>query len=479
MKHMALGRRRGERGSAVIVALTASLGIVAAGTAMSVVSIATQKDNESARMRTERRLVAEAGLSLACQSLIAGGTGNLGSASAPVKWGAGSYVTTAVRNTDGTHTVTAQGKVGSRSRTIRAILRERRNSPFYGAIYAGNASGSTSYSLSLGGTGTRADTVSGDVYSGGNLSVSGDATISGSASAAGTVTGVPGDSGVAEPAPDLVGAHYEATHDVNVASEFAAYGTSASNSALGGTAYQVPETNPAHIFRRNPSDRSSQTSATTKDDYFLEDPYESVDGSNSTSPSHSTRVTLSGVSGEPGTSSNRKVFFIDGNLWVHNLKLYSFVFHHAETAGVQVTLVVKGNIYISDNIVLKDAAKDGVALIAVKDSSVTDSGNIYFGDPVYGTLEEMDAYMYAEGNFYDNNLGTSGSSQIVVNGMMSAADQVSINHGSGNTRTKLVLTFDTRVRDGTLDLPGLPQVLLGNAKRTFDWLTQFEVGGGD
>jgi hypothetical protein len=53
-------------------------------------------------------------------------------------------------------------------------------------------------------------------------------------------------------------------------------------------------------------------------------------------------------------------------------------------------------------------------VIAIKDLGVRDSGNIYFGDPSFGTLERMDAFMYAENNFLDTNLSATGSARVTV-----------------------------------------------------------------
>src|SRR5262245_51486060 len=107
-------------------------------------------------------------------------------------------------------------------------------------------------------------------------------------------------------------------------------------------------------------------------------------------------IALSGVSGAPGPNGNNQVYYIDGNLWIHNRNTYSFEFNHKEPNGIQITFVVNGNIYFSDNLFYKNTDRDGVAFIAMKDDNVSDSGNIYFGDPVFGTLEQMHAFMYAE-----------------------------------------------------------------------------------
>lgn len=480
MRHdLRLSGRPTESGSALSMALLASLVVAGLGMGMTTVSLSRQRDIETERLSVERRMIAEAGLAAAYADLIAGGDGVLGTAEARVQWGAGEYFTTCTTDADGDQTVTAYGKAGGRARGLCAVLRERVESPFFSAIFAGNGSGDADYSLELGGSGARADVVEGDVYSGNDITIGGDASVDGELRAGGDIVGASGQEGVTQDPPDLVGAHYEANHDVNVAVEFDAYGQYRSSSSLGGSAWRVPEENPAHIFRKNPSDRSDETSATEKNDYFLEDPYENVSSSNTTNPNNATRISLSGIGGEPGPSGTNKLYFIDGNLWIHNLNLYSFTIQHNEAAGVKVTFVVKGNVYISDNIVLKNKIKDGIALIAVKDPGVEDSGNIYFGDPEFGTLERMEAFMYAEGNFYDNNLGTSGSSTIEVYGVMTALDQVAINHGSGRNRTKLDLEFDSRIRDGDLVLPGVPEQVINTGRRTFDWVAKFEVRGHD
>ena len=137
-------------------------------------------------------------------------------------------------------------------------------------------------------------------------------------------------------------------------------------------------------------------------------------------------------------------------------RAYSFTLWNASGTPIHLTFVVKGNIYISDNIFYNQANQDGLAMIAMKDPSVTDSGNIYFGDPTFGTLEYMDAFMYAENNFYDNNLSASGSATVTVHGNMTAGNQVLINRDYGTQHSKLTVNFDSRIWDGTLQLPGLP-----------------------
>ena len=136
---------------------------------------------------------------------------------------------------------------------------------------------------------------------------------------------------------------------------------------------------------------------------------------------------------------------------------------NSKAEAAAATFVVKGNIYFSDNIFYNNTEKDGIAFIAMKDSKVKDSGNIYFGDPTFGTLEHMDAFMYAENNFYDNNLSASGSATVTVNGNMTAGNQVLINRDYGTQHSKLTVNFDDRLLTGDLRLPGLPTATGGDA----------------
>lgn len=467
---------RRERGSVLAVALVLTFLVAGLGTAMLLVADARRKDEQSRIHSVQRRCLAECGLSEAVMEIATEGDGVIANSAAPVRSGPGEYWTTCTSPGPNRFTITSYGRVGSDVRTMRAEVRENVPTLFHHALYAGNGGHDPSYTLALGGTGTKADQVDGDVYSGGNLTVSGNAAVTGTVQAAGTITGIAGDR-VAEIAPpNLAARHYETNNDVNVSAEFRTSGTNTYSSSYGGTAVQLPEANPAHIFRKNPSDRADEIRGTTKDDYFLEDPYQTVNTSSSVNSNNATPITLSGLGGAPGVSGTKKLYYIDGNLWVHNLNIYNFVIKHNEADGVQVTFVVKGNIYLSDNILLRNPVKDGIALIALKDTAVADSGNIYFGDPEFGTLEQMDAYMYAENDFKDNNLSTSGSAVVRLNGVMSAGNKIQVNRGSGTTRTQLVVDFDPRVRDGSLVLPGLPDAAQTSPSARFTILAMFEVG---
>jgi hypothetical protein len=445
----------GRRGTVLLVSLIAVL--VLAGLSASIVMFtgAVQRENRGEAQSTRALYVSEAGLALGIDSVRSGVIAGAGAAAAPVAFSGGGYWYTAVDNGDETVTVTSFARVDNESRATQALLTHDGEGIYTNALFAGNSSGDPLYDLQFGGLGVQADQVAGNIYSGGNVLIQGDASIDGRIRAQGEITGGSGNEGMQLPTPDIAGMNYASNHDYDVASLFGS-ATYKSNAGLGGSAWQVPEPNPAHIFRKNPSDRSSAVSSTSKDDYFLEDPYEPVNTSNVVSPAKGTHITLSGQDGNPGSSGSQKVYYIDGNLWIHNNNIYSFTLFNSGAEAIQVTFVVEGNIYISDNILYQGTHPDGLALIAVRDAGVADSGNIYFGDPSFGTLERMDSFMYAENNFLDNNLSASGSAAVTVNGNMTAGNQVRINRDWGAQHSKLTVNFDDRIATGAITLPGLP-----------------------
>lgn len=444
--------RAGERGSVLLAAIVIAL--LLAGFAASTVSVvqSVNREAQQARDDLQRTYIAQSAASFAEIDLVAGGTGELGSEDAPIPLGSGSYWTTAEENPDRSITLTCYGAYHD---GVQAIAATFLSAPtlFDNAIFAGNSSGDPDYVLEFGGSGGSADEVTGDVYSGGDVAFAGDATIDGMPRAAGSISGAKGEEGKTQIIPDLEAMKYDEIADVDVAKEFGS--ASYKSNSAGGSAWELGESNPAHIFRKNPSDRSTETGSTKGDDYFLEDPYEKVSGDSKSDGSDPYVVSLSGAPSKSGTDGNGLIYYIDGNLWIHNRNTFSFEF--ASSGDLAITIVVRGNIYISDNIYYDDPKADGLALIAMANPDVADSGNIYFGDPVFGTLEHMSAYMYAENNFYDTNLSATGSAKVSVDGMMSAGNQVAIERDFLGVHSKLTVNFDDRVASGALALPGLPE----------------------
>ncbi|MFM7298549.1 MAG: hypothetical protein ACKO4Q_15195 [Planctomycetota bacterium] len=452
---------RGQRGSALLVALIAVMVLAALAAGLSTYSGSVKRENESEEQTARALYVAEAGLSLAIGSVRGGAVTEqvdqlvVGSDAAPLPFSGGGYWYSVRNGHDGTVTVTSTAEVGGVRQATEAVLESSDDGIYNSALFAGNVSGDPLYSMKFGGTGVQADVVNGNIYSGRNVQITGGAQVNGQIRAAGSITGGSGDTGKTLPIPDIAGMNYSRTANYNVNSLFSS-ATYVNHGSLGGRAWQVPEANPAHIFRRNPSDRSSNTSSTVKDDYFLEDPYETVSSSSNVAPANGTRITLAGHDGNPGSNASNKVYYIDGNLWIHNNNIFSFTLYNGGSDPVRATFVVRGNIYISDNILYQNATTGALAMIAMKDPTVANSGNIYFGDPSFGTLERMDSFMYAENNFLDNNLSASGSAKVIVNGNMTAGNQVRINRDWGNQHSKLTVNFDGRIASGAITLPGLP-----------------------
>ena len=462
-------------GGALLFSLVAATLVAGLAAAAYTLSFAQTREVNQAASRTRALYVAEAGVSesiirisgaLAQSSTV---PATIGTKGAPLEQRSGKLWCDVIDHANGEYTITSTGVANLTRRTLEAVIEPTGGGVFDYAIFAGNSSSDPNYALGLGGVGAQADAITGNVYSGGSVAISGDASVAGVVDATGTVSGSAGNEGEKRSLPNIIGMNYEANHDFDVATMFSS-ATQQSN-ALGGTAWQLPESSPAHIFRKNPDDRLSEINATAKDDFFLEDPYESLDGFTAPSGSTGQAITVSGLAGEAGASGDDKVYFIDGNLWIHN-----YQWSRMELANdAKVTFVVKGNVYFSDDIYVGDPSTSGVAFLAINDPNEADSGNIYLGDPEFGTLEYMQAFLYAENNFYDNNLDENGSATVTLDGNMTAGNHVDINRdfvdGDGNVQhSKLTVDFDNRISTGALVLPGIPDGTGGTAGfRIISW----------
>ncbi|MCD6288540.1 MAG: hypothetical protein J7M12_05440 [Candidatus Hydrogenedentes bacterium] len=228
--------------------------------------------------------------------------------------------------------------------------------------------------------------------------------------------------------PDIFSMDYAHTADINVSDRFG-----------GIDSGVLPEDDAAHIFVKNPRDGRENIvdqvfmldgKPINPDDYFLEDPYEHVNTGSQDSSDNATRISLSGGPAGKEEDGNYKTYFIDGNLYLHNLHTYSFKIQDAENKGVGVTFVVRGNIILSDNFYYRNINKDQVAFVAIRredDPKGEISGNIYIGDENFGTIAHLQSLLYAENNFYDNNLDEEGSAHFDIYGTMTAGNQIRIN----------------------------------------------------
>ena len=451
---MRLGRnhygraRADERGGVLVATLLTITVLIGLSAVVMRMGISHQKERHSSQDNVRSLYLAESGLNETLARLVGGQSGDLGSPEAPLALSGGAYWADVTDNGDGTFVVVSAGRSNGRTRAIEALLAPVGGGIYTNALFAGNKSDDPLYRLRFGGVGGQGDIINGDIFSGGHVVRNDDAAINGTIRAAGVIVGDSGETNVSQPIPDLAAMNYEGTAEIDVGAAFGSAVWRSDNA--GGSAWQLPATNPAHIFRKNPSDRATEINSTPGHDYFLEDPYEAVnvdfaqDGSNP----YASSIHPSG---------NNAVYFIDGNLWLHNKKTYSLQIKAANGDPVKVTFVVKGNIYIADNFFYHDEDLDGIAFIAMEDAANPDvTGNIYFGDPEFGTLGHMSAFMYADNNFYDTNLDAAGSANVRVHGNMTAGNHVAINRDWGNQHSQLVVDFDDRIATGNLEMPGLP-----------------------
>jgi hypothetical protein len=291
--------------------------------------------------------------------------------------------------------------------------------------------------------------------------------------------------------PDLVSMYYDLDKNgAEPADALTRWGNDVSVTAGDyGTAKAITDiTRPEHIFVRNPPTSGSttsggktiygrsytpvyKTSGARVDDYFLEDPADST---------YNTSVTADQIDGTVYTapmyinvqaSANVKLYYVDGNVYIHHPQVYSMRFRQPDT---RITIVASGNITISDEFYYKASygtltrdqmssrivknPTDALCLIALKNPNCANSGNIYIGDQQFGTGGSIHAMLYAENNFIDNNINSANQPFISVFGNMTAGNQVLLNRSgaAASDRTRLDITLDERIRDGTIVIPGLP-----------------------
>jgi hypothetical protein len=448
---------------------------------------------------------------------------------------------------------------GGAKRTIEVVLTHKDSKVFDFAFFAGNSSGNPYNMLFDSNQNITKDQINGDVYSGGSIHVGGTAELrdeTGSGPAGRVMykdtfkndSSAPAPSSFqgVQPIPDIAGGNYEARaisdrYDpvknpsgkfVNVKEDLIAYGQTANGQNNGGMNYnkdsshnemgraelQIYDDNqPAHIFRKDPTTTIAANSPPrvqgysgmkpAKDNYFLEDPTKTAkNGGTALYPwgDNANSGTNTGLRVEVKPNGNDKVYYIDGNLWASNGPAYTFQWLNSTNTDMKITIVVKGNVYLTDNLLYDQVAKatgrkDALAIIAIKDNDpkyenmsaadltnpsskfynfgnmanaseqaridyardynkINGSGNIFFGDPGGGTTERFESFMYAENNFYDNNLGASGTLETNIYGNMTAGNQIQINRNTGAGKWKpLKVQFDNRIRTGQVTLPGLPE----------------------
>jgi len=463
-------RLQSQRGTVLMVAMI--LVLLMTGLAVAYVAITGSQALQSyVSYKSDRALyVAEAGLADSMLAIQSGGIPTDQPATMELEVSGGSYAVATRPEGNMYLMIESRGDYVDTERTVRVVAYQGIHPMFNHAIFAGDSIDDPDYWLDFGGIDGGAnrrdqDEINGNVYSGENVLVGDDATINGAIEAAGEIVGADG-SRFEYPIPDIKGMDYPNNHDINVNEAFELEGFySTLRSADYGAGMALPETNPAHIFHLNPTDRQVECDMTPGDDFFMEDIYEN-------NPKFNTRISVA-----PG--GNDKVYFMVGDLWINNKNLYSFQLKNPDT---HITIVVQGDIHIADDFHYHNDIMSGVAFIAIQahgDPHGEHSGNIYLGDPTEGTLSEINAFLYAENNFVDQNLDESGSVDFYINGMMSAGNHVSLLRdytGAGYWKgayphrwwqpdpdtemvhSKMTVDLDDRIFTGQLILPGLPKI---------------------
>jgi hypothetical protein len=205
--------------------------------------------------------------------------------------------------------------------------------------------------------------------------------------------------------------------------------------------------------------------------FFFGDPYEGA---------NIDRVSVS-------PDGNQQLYYVDGNLWIEPGGPDSRLVN-SPAEGTQITIVVRGNIYFSDNLYYDNVDLDGIAFIAMSDGeSYTDlnsnnqydagepllhddgdgiyegnmegSGNVVFGDPNGGPLGHVSGFIYADNNFEDHVLdGPDGSPQSFgVTGLLSAGNLFNVNRDYAGGHAQMTINYDDRLQNEVLNLPGLPR----------------------
>jgi hypothetical protein len=448
--------------------------------------------------KTKAFYLAEAGIGILTANLSNGENGNI----EETEMGDGSYSVDVNTNEDPPYAIST-GTVGGYEKRIKVKV-SFLAPPYEFGIYGANIGGGD-WTLILRGTGNPISTWGGE-YGGkdivnGNVFVNGDVALyqessvnpapapntyelNGDVNATGTVglhetSSVSGDiTENSEPydPPDLVGMNYPVNNTHNVAHYFEDAGVTHGYLPVGNVL--------RNVFAINPTNMVSECASTTGDDFFLTPSTGFIGGNWRTAPT-------------PLNVGDNRVYYVDGDVWVHSKSTFGF------TMKGKATIVATGNIHLCDNIVYADAnSMLGLVALGQYDEydELVSGGNVYFGDPVYGTLYNFSGMMFAANDFlYNTDPITRNSAEptsgFTVTGNLSALNNVLIERdwytkGSGwsserrparynpetaqwvDALTRVVLTsgqistikhyqmiinYDERVRNRETQPPGLPR----------------------
>jgi hypothetical protein len=432
--------KKSEKGAVLPIVVIASCIFVLLGVSMLQMAQSEMVLTHKTVKQTQAFHLAEAGVASFVAHAYNGETDNIDLTSL----GAGTYQVDTYFDESPTYVISTGtvGHVQKRIRTEVSFL----SPPYEHAIYGCNSSGQD-WTLDLRGTGDpqRAsggreiggrDIVNGDLYVDGDVALYGESSINrapdpnphglnGDAIATGDVelyedASISGDAqtGAEErDTPDLLVMEYEVNNTHNVTQIFTDEGVSWGRLPRDHELYDVIE--------KNPSSRSMECSSTVGDDYFLE-PAQVTGGGDSKSAT------------TPLSLGSQRVYYVDGNVWIHNKQTYGFLLNG------QATIVATGNIYICDNTAYaNDESLLGLVALGEYDAGdqLVSGGNIYFGDPSFGTLYTVSALMFAGNDFLYNTDSVTGTPEepetgFSVYGNFAAMNQVSIRRDWYDRRIK-------------------------------------------
>lgn len=397
--------------------------------------------------RSQAFWLAEAGVQVAIANLYAGGDGEISETEAGLSQ-SGSYVVIKDPLDETRRIATGKLIVGNRTITRRIIVELAYiASPFENAIYCGNYM-SEEWTLFLNGkkieneddgptmpkSGSSPggnDVILGDLDINGNVKMMDDSKVmppdpnhyglAGDINASGkidaldaAVSGNKNSNGSsAYDPPNLAAMEYDKKYDYDVAGEYEKY------EALGLIVKgRLPESHALHdIVVKNIHPSGDPTP--NADDYYFE-PVHTVTGSRATGAS-------------PLILGDDKIYYVDGHVWFHNRSTYGF--------QVDGTAVIAStyDIHISDNINYKNRGSDAVsgnppdmlALVALGQftGDVRNGyGNVYFGDPKFGTLYSCDAFLFANNDFLYNTSSDTGGQEEPESGYKVFGNYMAVNN---------------------------------------------------
>lgn len=308
-----------------------------------------------------------------------------------------------------------------------------------------------------------ADYIEGKVYVNGDIDIKGKTNIFGEVDATGTSNGDPvgsvsNDNVPAIPAPDLASMDYDSIADVIVR-----------NSDPSVPSYMTKKNSSSYY-----GDQLGPSSAHDNPYFHL-------------------KSTLNFQS----DGSGGKLILVKGNLWLHDTS--SLFINMPANQTQRVTVVVEGNLYIADDLQYNNANSAVLFIVKGNDAnpeSYVDTnrnyrydpgepilndngngvyegpkegqGNVFFGDPRFGTGGVTDGYIYAQNNVYlvnpPNNQGVVGGQDAVfgVFGFLSAGGIMDLgNRTGGQYYNNYRVRYDPRLADGQLSFKGMPRGLGG------------------